>query len=105
MTGTLINNWIALSGLIAGVIFAGTAIVFGKRFSKKKRGLDERYHYLMSNAKAISWNITFAVILIAWALVILFEGISLSFFILSGVYVLHCLSLIVSAAYFSRQAG
>ncbi|MBS2968410.1 DUF2178 domain-containing protein [Metabacillus sp. KIGAM252] len=105
MTEAIFNNWIGLFGLIAGVILAGTAMFLGRRSSKKKRGLDERYHYLMSNAKAVSWNITFVVILIAWALVILFEGISVSFFILTGIYVLHCLSLILSAAYFSRHGG
>jgi len=47
----------------------------------------------------MSWNITTVVILIAWAVVIIFEGISFSFFIMAGIFVVHSMTLIFTSTY------
>ncbi|MTH53216.1 DUF2178 domain-containing protein [Bacillus mangrovi] len=99
----MLNNMIALAGLSGGLLIAGVCYLFARRNARKKRGLDERYRYMMSNSKALSWNVTFFAILLAWVLVIAVEGISLSFFVMSAIYVIHSVSLIVFTFYFSGQ--
>lgn len=73
------------------------------RMGKKKHMFDERQKYISTTAKAMSWNITTVVILIAWAVVIIFEGISLSFFIMTGIYVVHCITLIFTSTYVANR--
>ncbi|WP_082232755.1 DUF2178 domain-containing protein [Halobacillus massiliensis] len=103
MTESLFNTLVALSGLGIGVAFIIITYFINKRIGKKNRWFDERQQKIRNQAKASSWNITLVVFLIAWAVVIVYEGISFSFFLIAILYVLHCLSLMVTSVYFARR--
>ncbi|MCD2525262.1 DUF2178 domain-containing protein [Bacillus licheniformis] len=103
LTETMTNILIALAGLGIGVL--GIAIVYkvNRRIGKKERLFDERQQKISYQAKALSWNITMAAILIAWALVIIFQGISFSFFLITGLYILQCLSMLITTVYLAQK--
>ena len=103
MTETMTNILIALAGLGIGVL--GIAIVYkvNRRIGKKERLFDERQRKISDQAKAFSWNITMAAILMAWALVIIFQGISFSFFLITGLYILQCLSMLITTVYLAQK--
>ncbi|MCY7779095.1 DUF2178 domain-containing protein [Bacillus haynesii] len=103
MTETVANTLIALAGLGIGVL--GIVIVYSvnRRIGKKERLFDERQQKISYQAKALSWNITMAAILIAWALVIIFQGISFSFFLLTALYILQCLSMLITTVYLAQK--
>jgi uncharacterized membrane protein len=103
LTENLIDTLIELSGLGIGIIGIIAAYFFQKRIGNKKRLFDERQQQITNQAKAFSWNITMVVILIAWAVVIIVDGISFAFFLLAAIYVLHCLSLIFTTVYYNNQ--
>lgn len=99
----LIDTILALSGLLGGAAIAFIAHFFQRRIGKKKNLFDERYKKINNQAKARSWDVTLVVLIIGWGLVIIFEGISYSFFIMTGIYVLHCLSYAIGSAIFSSR--
>ena len=103
MTETMTNTLIALAGLGIGVL--GIAIVYkvNRRIGKKERLFDERQRKISDQAKAFSWNITMAAILMAWALVIIFQGISFSFFLITGLYILQYLSMLITTVYLAQK--
>ncbi|MEC1449133.1 DUF2178 domain-containing protein [Bacillus haynesii] len=103
LTETVANTLIALAGLGIGVL--GIVIVYSvnRRIGKKERLFDERQQKISYQAKALSWNITMAAILIAWALVIIFQGISFSFFLLTALYILQCLSMLITTVYLAQK--
>jgi hypothetical protein len=92
-----------LSGLIIGAILALIICVMMKRIGKRKRLYDERQNFVSLQGKAASWNVTLVVLLIAWAVAIIYDGISLSFFLITGVYILHNLSSIITTAYYNKK--
>ncbi|MGG1118047.1 DUF2178 domain-containing protein [Bacillus haynesii] len=103
LTETMANILIALAGLGIGVL--GIVIVYSvnRRIGKKERLFDERQQKISYQAKALSWNITMAAILIAWALAIIFQGISFSFFLLTALYILQCLSMLITTVYLAQK--
>ena len=103
LTENLIDSLIALSGLGIGIVGIIAAFFIQKKIGQKKRLFDERQQQITSRAKAFSWNVTMVVILAAWAAVIIVDGISFAFFLMTAVYVLHCLSLVFSTIYYSNQ--
>lgn len=99
MTEPFINNLGVIAVLLLGVLMLIVVHIVTYRIGKKKHMFDERQKYISANAKAMSWNITTVVILIAWAVVIIFEGISFSFFIMAGIFVVHSMTLIFTSTY------
>ncbi|WP_233129800.1 DUF2178 domain-containing protein [Domibacillus epiphyticus] len=97
------NNVIALSGLIGGLVIASLVFLINRKIGTKKRWFDERYKQVSTLARAASWNITFAVLLIAWAVVIIVDGISFSFFLMTALYIAHCIGFLATSIYFSRD--
>ncbi|WP_158595101.1 DUF3796 domain-containing protein [Oceanobacillus piezotolerans] len=93
----------ALSGLIGGVSIAFIARYFSYRVGKKKHLFDERYKSIHHQAKARTYDVTFILLLIAWALVIVVEGISFSFFLITVLYVIVNITYAISAAYYSNR--
>src|SRR5690625_2704815 len=104
LTEQLSNNVVSLSGLLIGVAIASIVFLVVYQSGKKKRLFDERHKYLNNQAKSMSWNVTFIGILVAWVLAIVFDGISLSFFLFTGIYLLHCLSFLFSTIYYTNQS-
>jgi hypothetical protein len=103
LTETLMDSLIALSGLGIGIIGIVAAFYFQKKIGRKKRLFDERQQQITNQAKALSWNVTMVVILVAWAVVMIVDGISFAFFLLTAIYVFHCLSLILTTFYYNNQ--
>ncbi|MGF2616106.1 DUF2178 domain-containing protein [Rossellomorea vietnamensis] len=103
MTETVKDILIALSGLGIGVIFMIIAGVIQRKVGRKMRVFDERQQQISNQAKAFSWNVTLIVLLIAWAVVIIVDGISFAFFLMAAIYILHCLSLIATTLYYNHQ--
>lgn len=89
--------WVFLAGLPLGLIIVSIVMfIFFKR-GKRDRIFDERYKRIHQHARSISWVVTTAAILIAWMIVILIEGPSLAFFILTGIWVTHMMSYLIGA--------
>ncbi|MEK4076278.1 hypothetical protein MHI01_20690 [Paenibacillus sp. FSL M7-0656] len=103
MSSELLNRMIGIGGIVAGLLFAILIIFFTRLIAKKHNGLDERYFYCITRAKAFSWNATTISLALAWILVVMLDGISLSFFIITAVFVIHCLSSIAANLYYSAR--
>lgn len=99
----ILNNLVGLSGLILGVISYLIINYFVREKQKKKRVFDERYQYIHHRAKAKVWDINWIALIIIWGFVILYDGIGFAFFLMTGIYILHCLLYLFTAAYFSSQ--
>ncbi|RJS59969.1 DUF2178 domain-containing protein [Bacillus sp. PK3_68] len=103
MSETLVNNLTGLSGLLLGVLCIIIIYFINRRVGRNKRLFDERQQYVTARSKAAAWNATSVILLAAWAFIIIFDGISFSFFLMTGIWVAHNLSLIVTSVYFSNQ--
>lgn len=103
MNESFLDNPYSILGLVGAIIILAILFLINRYLGKKKRLFDERYYANTNRAKARSWDAMLIIYLIAWFIVIIFDGISFSFFLLSGLYVLHNLSLIVTTAYVNKQ--
>jgi hypothetical protein len=95
--------WTFLAGLPLGLAIAVVVLFISWKKGKKNRLFDERYTRIHQHARSISWGVTTGAILIAWTIVIIVEGPSLAFFILSGIWVTHMLSYAIGAAIASSR--
>jgi hypothetical protein len=103
LSNQLVNALYGLGGLLFGVAVHIVLQIVSRRKRKKEHWFDERYQHITSHAKAVAWNSTSIAIVVAWALIIVFEGISLPFFLMTGVYVLHNMSYLCSSVYYSNR--
>ncbi|GGB51488.1 DUF2178 domain-containing protein [Virgibacillus dakarensis] len=85
----LLGNYVFLIGLF----------FFQRHIGKKNYRYDERYYKIQSQAKARSWDAMLVIMLIAWPVVIMFDGIGFSFFLLTAIYLLHNITLMITSAY------
>lgn len=92
-----------LLGLPLAIVVATIVLFISWRRGKKKRIFDERYTQIHRHARTISWFVTTFAILIVWAIVIIFEGPGLSFFLLTGLWVTHMLSYLIGAIIANRN--
>lgn len=74
-----------------------------RRNSKKKHRYDERYYKVTNRMKARSWDAMLIVYMFAWPIVIIFDGISFSFFLLTILYVVHCISVLITGIYYTNE--
>ncbi|AXI08696.1 DUF2178 domain-containing protein [Oceanobacillus zhaokaii] len=74
-----------------------------RRIGKRKHLFDERYKQENSNAKARGYETTTIILLLAWPIIIMFDGIGFSFFLLSIIFVLHNLSYLFASIYYSTR--
>ena len=96
--------WLAgLSGLVTGILVASLAMYFNYRIGKKQRRFDERYQQIHNWAKALAWSVTVLAIVIGWAVIIVMEGASLAFFVITAIYVISMLAYAIGAAYASTK--
>lgn len=93
-----------MSGLPTGIIVAGIIFYFVWRKGKKERRYDERYKRIRERAKSFAFGITMLVIIIAWAIVMIFEGATLAFFLITGIYVIAMVSYIIGCTIFEKKS-
>lgn len=86
------NHLIGLGGLIFGVLSGLAAYFIARHNMKKKRQLDERYQNIHVNARSSAWIATSVFIVIAWAAIIIVEGASFAFFVMTFLYIAHCIA-------------
>ncbi|WP_196493853.1 DUF3796 domain-containing protein [Ornithinibacillus caprae] len=94
--------WVILI-MLGNYAFLIALFFLQRHLGKKKHRYDERYYQVNNQAKGRTWDIMLVVMLIAWPLVVMFDGISFSFFLLSILYVLHCLIYGVASAYYNGR--
>src|SRR5699024_5292268 len=103
MSENFIENPYGLLGLVI-VIVAYVIIFFINRgIGRKKRLFDERYYLIANGAKARYMDEKLVIYMISWFVVIIFDGISFSFYLLTTLYVLHNITLIITTTYFSKE--
>lgn len=90
--------WSFMAGLPLGLLIASIVMYMSWRKGKKERRFDERYTRIHEMARSFSWRVTTVTILIVWAIIIAVEGPGLSFFLMSGIWVIHMLSYGIGAA-------
>lgn len=103
MSKDFLENPYGVSGLVAAIIIMIIVYIVNHRIGKKKHLFDERYQHTTNRAKARSWDAMIVIYLAAWFVVIIFDGISFSFFLLTALYVLHNISLMVTTLYFNNR--
>lgn len=96
------NIW-GLLGLPLGIAISAVVLYFSWRKGKKERRFDERYTTVHQQAKSISWGATTITIFVVWMIVIVVEGPGLTFFLLTGLWVVHMLSYIIGATVASKN--
>ncbi|WP_160044530.1 DUF2178 domain-containing protein [Paenibacillus sp. USDA918EY] len=105
MTDQLQNAMIGCAGLLAGVAASLILQLIYRRHGMKKRLFDERQQLITNQAKAAGWNVTTFLLIVAWALIIVFDGISIPFFLMTGVFVLHNVFYLFSSMYHTSRNG
>ncbi len=103
MSKEFLENPYGLLGLVGAIVICIIVFLINRNIGRKKRLFDERYYLKANRAKARSWDAMLVIYLIAWFVVIIFDGISFSFFLLTALYVLHNLTLIITNLYFSKE--
>lgn len=103
MSEHFLENPYGILGLVIAVTICIIVFFINRNIGRKKRLFDERYYLKTNRAKARSWDAMLVIYLIAWFVVIIFDGISFSFFLLTALYVLHNLTLIITSYYISKE--
>jgi len=98
-----LENPYGLLGVVIAIVICAIVFFINRRIGRKKRLFDERYYLKANRAKARAWDAMLIIYLIAWFVVIIFDGISFSFFLLTALYVLHNVTLIITTHYFSEE--
>ena len=78
-------------------------MLFSLQIGKKKRWFDERYNRIHDKPRSYSWVATTVAILIVWMIVIVMEGPGLTFFLLTGLWVVHMVSYSIGAIIASQD--
>ncbi|GGA73336.1 DUF3796 domain-containing protein [Ornithinibacillus halotolerans] len=94
--------WVVLL-LIGNYIFMLMIFFIQRKVGMKNHRYDERYYHVNNRAKGRTWDIMLVIMLIAWPIVIIFDGISFAFFLLTALYMLHCLIFGIVVAYYQRK--
>ncbi len=103
MSEQFLENPFGLLGLLAGIFIALVIYFINRRIALKRRTFDERYYAMTNRSKARAWDAMLVIFLIVWAIVIIFDGISFSFWLMTFLYVSHNVSLIVTSLYVSHK--
>lgn len=90
-------------GLPLGLVIAGIVLYLSYKKGRKERRFDERYTTIHQYARSISWIVTTFTILIVWAIVIIFEGPGLAFFLMSGMWTVHMVSYGIAGAIANKK--
>src|SRR5699024_5115138 len=104
LTEEVLNTIYGISGVLLGAAVAGIVFLVQRHYGKKRHMFDERYWEKTNRAKARSWDATLVVLIIAWIVCIIYEGIGFSFFLITGIYVLHNMALIFFSVFFASKS-
>ncbi len=96
------NPW-GLIGIIGAGIILLIVYFINRHIGKKKHLFDERYRQQTNRMKARSWDAMIVIYIIAWSIVIIFDGISFSFFLITALYVSHNITAIIANLYFFNK--
>ncbi|WP_143155650.1 hypothetical protein [Ornithinibacillus halophilus] len=96
------DPWVILI-MLANYALLLTIFFLQRKYGRKNHRYDERYYHVNNRNKARSWDAMLVIMLIAWPIVIIFDGISFSFFLLTIIYVLHNVTLLIVTAYYSNK--
>ncbi|MEN2767732.1 DUF3796 domain-containing protein [Ornithinibacillus xuwenensis] len=93
------NPWIVviLFGTFAWIL---VAFRIQRKIGQREHRYDERYEYETNRVKSKAWDIMLLVMLVAMPVVIIFDGVSFSYFLLMILYTIHCLSMGIVAIYY-----
>lgn len=69
-----------------------------RRMGKKHRWYDERYRIVLDKARSFSWIVTTVAMFIVWIIIVTFEGPGLSFFLMTGLWLINAVSFGIGAA-------
>ena len=86
-----------LIGLPLAIVIMSIVFIIKRKIGKKKRWFDERYNRIHEKARSYSWLATTVTILVVWMIIIVVEGPGLSFFLLTGLWLVHMLSYTIGA--------
>lgn len=103
MSESFLENPYGILGLVGAVVICIIVFFINRYIGRKKRLFDERYYLKANRAKARSWDAMLVIYFVAWFVVIIFDGISFSFFLLTGLYLLHNITLIITNIYLSKE--
>ena len=92
-----------LIGLPLAIVIMGIVFMINRKIGKKKRWFDERYRKVHEKARSISWIATTVVLLVVWMIIIIVEGPGLSFFLMTGIWVIHMTSYGIGAFIASKD--
>lgn len=92
-----------LYGLPLGLLIAGVIGLFTIRRGMKERRYDERYNKIHGGARSFAWFATYFVLIVMWAIVLIYEPPGLAFFIITIVFIVHVISYWVSAVILSKK--
>jgi len=92
-----------LIGLPLAILIIGIVFIINRKIGKKKRWFDERYNRIHDKARSYSWVATTIGILIVWMIIIVKEGPGLTFFLLTGLWVVHMASYSIGAIIASQD--
>ncbi|MFD2042784.1 DUF3796 domain-containing protein [Ornithinibacillus salinisoli] len=96
------DPWVILI-LLGNYAFMILLFFIQRRLGKKNFRYDERYYQVNNRAKGRTWDIMLVVMLVAWPIIIMFDGISFSFFLITVLYILHCVIYGICAAYYNSK--
>jgi magnesium-transporting ATPase (P-type) len=100
---SFLENPYGILGLVTAVAICIIVFFINRYIGRKNRLFDERYYLKTNRAKARSWDAMLVIYFIAWFVVIIFDGISFSFFLLTALYVLHNITLIITNIYLAKE--
>ncbi|MDO3410754.1 hypothetical protein QWJ34_13360 [Saccharibacillus sp. CPCC 101409] len=95
----ILGNTGAMIGLFGGIILGLLGWGFGRYMQRKNRGRDERAIEIETRAKSFVWNVMLPAIWVGWALIFLFDGVDLPFFVMMALFVISQIAYVSSTVY------
>ncbi|WP_404451652.1 DUF3796 domain-containing protein [Virgibacillus necropolis] len=103
MSESFLENPYVILLLLGNFAFMIALYFFQRNIGKKSHRYDERYNKMTNRSKARSWDAMLVILTVAWPVVIIFDGISFSFWLLTVIYVLHSVTWLITNIYVSNQ--
>lgn len=86
------------AGLLVGMVITTIILFINWRKGKKERRYDERYVRVREQAGRLAWSVTVLAIVVACAVLYIFEGKGLAFYLLIVLYVISMMFYLIAVA-------